>query len=252
MTPDEMRTASGSSSRGSKLADVALFATLVGVIVMLIVSLMNKREVQRLSARVAQLETLAKAPRAQGSVVDKIYEVDVSTAPAKGPAAAAVTIAEFAEFQCPFCLRVTPTLKQLEERYKGKVRFVWKHLPLNVIHAHAMDAALAAEAAKNQGKFWEYHDKLFDNQGKLDRSDLKRYAHELGLDITRFEKDLDDPALKKNVEADIAEASALAVQATPTFFINGRLVQGAMPFETFSTIVEEELAKQRTRQAASN
>jgi protein-disulfide isomerase len=103
---------------------------------------------------------------------------------------------------------------------------------------------VAAEAARKQGKFWEYHDKLFANQQQLESDDLKRYAQELELDLTRFDHDREDPALTKKVEADLVEAGALMITSTPTVFINGRLVRGAMPLETYSTIIEEELAKQ--------
>jgi protein-disulfide isomerase len=249
MAPDEMRGTARSSSHSSKLGDVALAAALVGIIVILAVSIVNQRELRRLSARVTQLETLAAAPAAQGAVLNKVYEVDVATAPAKGPSTATVTIAEFSDFQCPFCLGVNPTIKQLEDTYKDRVRFVWKHLPLVGIHPHAMSAAVAAEAARNQGKFWEYHDKLFANQERLELGDLKQYAQELGLDIARFDKDRDDPELKTKVQADMAEATALGVKSTPTFFINGRLVRGAMPFETFATIIDQELAKPNTSPA---
>jgi protein-disulfide isomerase len=193
---------------------------------------------------------LANAPTAQGAVLNKVYDVDVATAPAKGSANATVTVAEFSDFQCPFCLGVNPTLKQLEDMYKDRVRFVWKHLPLVGIHPQAMGAAVAAEAARNQGKFWEYHDKLFANQKTLEPADLRRYAQELGLDIARFDKDREDPELKTKVLEDMAEASSLGVKSTPTFFINGRLVRGAMPLETFTTIIDRELAKQNASLAS--
>lgn len=243
MTSGEPRDASRSGSAPSRLGDVALAATLVGVIVILVVSMINKRDLSRLNARVTQLETLATAPTPQATTLNKVYSVDVATGPAKGPASAPVTIAAFSEFECPFCSSATPTLKQLERAYKDRVRFVWKHLPLTSIHPHAMNAALASEAARNQGKFWEYHDKLFANQKRLEPDDLTRYAQELGLDVARFEKDRTDPQIKKRVEADIAQAAALSVKSTPTFFINGRIVRGAMPFETFSTIIEQQLTK---------
>ena len=247
MTPDENRATSTPNSQTSKLGDIAMVATLVGVIVILVVSVLNQRELQRLRARVVQLETIAAAPTPQGALVNKVYDVDLATAPAKGVATAPVTIAEFAEFQCPFCENVTPVLQQIEERYKDRVRFVWKHLPLVSIHSHAMDASVAAEAARNQGKFWEYHDKLFANQKQLGPDDLRRYAQELGLDLARFDQDRQNPELKTKVLDDMAEATQLGVRSTPTFFINGRLVSGAMPFETFSTIIDEELAKQNKR-----
>ena len=251
MTPDEKQSTSTSSSQTSKLGDIAMVATLVGVIVILAVSMLNKRELQRLTARVAQLETIAAAPTPTSALVNKVYEVDLASAPVKGVDSAPVTIAEFAEFQCPFCQDVNATLQQIEERYKGRVRFVWKHLPLVSIHSHAMDAAVAAEAARNQNKFWEYHDKLFANQKQLAPDDLRRYAQELGMDLARFDGDRQDPALKVKVQEDMAEATQLGVRSTPTFFINGRLVSGAMPFETFATIIDEELAKQSKRASPS-
>lgn len=255
MKAEEKRGEATSESKGSLVADAALIATLVGVVLILVVSMVNRRDLMRLNARVTQLETLAKAPGAQSGVVDRVYQVDVASAPAKGPATAPVTIAAFSEFECPFCSRVEPTLKQLEHAYKDKIRIAWKHLPLTGTHAHAMDAAVAAEAARRQGKFWEYHDKLFANQKELELSDLRRYAREIGLDAATFDKDCQDPSLKEKVLADMAEATSLSVHSTPTFFINGRLVKGAMPFETFAAIIDEELTKEnasRSANAASN
>jgi len=251
MTPDDKRAASTPGPPTSKVGDFAMVATLVGVIVIVCVSLLNKRELQRLTARVAQLETIAASPSPTSALINKVYEVDLATAPAKGVNTAPVTIAEFAEFQCPFCENVNPTLRQIEETYQGRVRFAWKHLPLVSIHSHAMDAAVAAEAARNQGKFWEYHDKLFANQKRLEPDDLRRYAQEIGMDVARFDRDRENPDLKTKVLEDMAQATQLGVRSTPTFFINGRLVSGAMPFETFATIIDEELAKQAKHASAS-
>ena len=243
MTSDAIKTSSPGPQR-SRFGDIALLATLLGVLVVLYVSMTNQKELARLSARVQQLETLASAAAAAGGTTwNKIYEVKTATAPAKGVETAPVTIVEFAEFQCPFCERVGPTLEQIRTTYKGQVRFAWKHLPLVSIHSHAMDAAIAAEAARNQGRFWEYHDKMFANQAHLEPNDLRKYAQELGLDLGRFDKDREDQELRTKVLDDMAEAKSLGVTSTPTFFINGRLVSGAMPFETFAMIIDEELAK---------
>jgi protein-disulfide isomerase len=250
MTDDMQKTTSASPDR-SRFGDIALIATLAGVLVVLYVSMTNQRELARLSARVTQLETLASSASAQGVAWDKVYDVKTAAAPSKGVESAPVTIVEFAEFQCPFCMSVGSTLEQIQSTYKDRVRFVWKHLPLVRIHSHAMDAAIAAEAARNQGRFWEYHDKLFANQAQLEPKDLRKYAQELGLDLARFDKDREDQVLQTKVQADMNEARSLNVTSTPTFFINGRLVSGAMPFETFSTIIDEELAKQ-PKTVASN
>jgi protein-disulfide isomerase len=249
MTSEASRT-SGSVSQGSRLADVAIVAILVGVLVTLAVSLLNRREMRRLSARVTQLENIANAPTPQAALADKIYAVDIAGAPTKGPDDAKVTLVVFSEFQCPFCLQITPTLKQLEDTYKDRVRFVWKHLPLTSIHPHAMGAAIAAEAARKQGKFWEYHDKLFANQERIAPEHLKAYAQELGLEPSRFEKDLQDQDLKHKVLSDMTQATSLSVKSTPSVFINGRLVKGAMPYETYATIIDYELTNRTAR--ASN
>jgi protein-disulfide isomerase len=118
---------------------------------------------------------------------------------------------------------------------------VWKHLPLTSIHPFAMGAALASEAARNQGKFWEFHDKCFANQSKLTMDDLKKYAKEIGLDMARFEKDLVDLEKKKRVDDDMAEAKTLGI--TPGFFVNGRYLNGAKPFDEFAKVIDAELTK---------
>jgi protein-disulfide isomerase len=153
-----------------------------------------------------------------------------------------VTIVEFSDFQCPFCARALPTLKRIQETYGVNVRLVWKHLPLP-IHRDAVAAALAAEAAGRQGRFWQFHDKLFANQDKLQRDALTGYARELELDTTRFEADMRAPEAQERVDADAAEALSLGVEGTPGFFINGRFLSGAQPFETFAAIIDQELAK---------
>lgn len=116
-------------------------------------------------------------------------------------------------------------------------------MPLTTIHNNAMGAALAAEAAHNQGKFWEMHDKLFDNQSKLEPENVKQYAKELGLNLSQFDSDLQSPATKKRVSDDMAEASSLGITGTPTFFINGHFLNGAQPFEGFAKVINAELQR---------
>jgi len=111
------------------------------------------------------------------------------------------------------------------------------------MHQFAQGAAIAAEAANRQGKFWEFHDKLFANQKKLAMEDLKQYAKEVGLDTSRFEKDLTEPAMKKRMEDDMAEARTLGVTGTPSFFVNGRFLNGAKPFQEFATMINAELQR---------
>jgi protein-disulfide isomerase len=243
MKPNDLQRPDGSTSRSTRKLDPLPLATLTGVVVMLMISLLNMRGLNHLRERVGKLETqIASTAEQPGPDPNRVYTINMTGAPTKGLDTAPVTIAEFSDFQCPFCAKVDPTLKRIEDVYKDKVRIVWKHLPLS-IHKNALDAALAAEAAKNQGKFWEYHDKLFANQARLEMNDLKQYARELRLDLTRLEKDMLEPDLKKKIEADMAEADALSITMTPSFFINGRFIPGARPFEAFSKIIDEELTK---------
>jgi len=134
-------------------------------------------------------------------------------------------------------------LKQIEGVYKDKVQIIWKNMPLTTLHKNAMGAALAAEAAHNQGKFWEMHDKLFENQSKLEPADVKQYAKDLGLDVAQFERDLQSAGAKKRVSDDMAEADALGITGTPAFFVNGHYVYGAQPFDGFAKIINAELQR---------
>jgi protein-disulfide isomerase len=171
-------------------------------------------------------------------------KVDVSPgdAPSKGPKNAPVTIVEWSDFQCPFCGRVIPTVKQIEDTYKGKVRLAFKHQPLP-FHNNAEIAAEASLAAHEQGKFWEMHDKMFANQQQLDRPSLERYAQEIGLNMARFKAALDSGKFKDRVQKDSAEGMKVGANGTPTFFINGHKVEGAVPFDNFKTVIDRELAK---------
>jgi protein-disulfide isomerase len=144
--------------------------------------------------------------------------------PVRGNRKAPVTVVEFSDFQCPFCSRSLPSVKELES--KGNVRVIWKHLPLS-FHPHAMPAALAAEAAREQGRFWEMHDRLFSNQAALSEATYLQYARDLGLDVERFQEAMRSPRLRARVQEDLAAAGAAGVTGTPTFVVNGELVVGA-------------------------
>ena len=161
---------------------------------------------------------------------------------AKGPADAKVNIVTFSDFQCPFCSRVVPTLAQIEKEYGKKVRVFFRHNPLP-FHADAPLASEATIAAEQQGKFWEMHDKLFANQQNLKRPDLEKYAQELGLDMGKFKAALDSGAGKARIQADMALAKQVGANGTPNFFINGRNLVGAQPFEKFKEIIDDDLAR---------
>jgi len=163
--------------------------------------------------------------------------------PSLGPADARVTIVEFSDFQCPFCRRASDVVKALNERYPQDLRLVYRQFPLESIHPHARSAAEASLCANDQDRFWDYHDKLFENTRALAREDLVAYATELGLDLARFEACLSERTHRATVEADLAEASAHGVTGTPAFFVNGILMTGAQPVESFAEVIEAELQR---------
>ena len=180
----------------------------------------------------------AGAPEAPAAKVD----IKIGDAPVKGPASAKVTVIEFSDFQCPFCGRVNPTLKEIEDQYKGKIKIAFRNLPLP-FHDKAHLAAEAALAANEQGKFWAMHDKLFANQQALDRPSLEKYAQELGLNMNKFTAALDSGKFKDKVDSDAKEGAAVGATGTPTFFINGTRLVGAQPADKFKEVIDAELKK---------
>ena len=166
-----------------------------------------------------------------------------TTDPSLGRASAPVTLIEFSDFQCPFCQRVAPTLKRVRETYGDKVRIVWKDFPLTQIHPQAFKAGEAAHCAGDQGKYWEYHDRLFANQQQLQPDELKKHASELGMDAPAFGACLDTSKYGERVRDGVAQGQRLGVNSTPTIYINGRMLSGAQPYETFVSVIDEELSK---------
>jgi protein-disulfide isomerase len=203
-------------------------------------------EQYRKTAREALIADLKKK---QGTSVRVMLEAPrltvptESSDPSRGSSSAAITIVEFSDFQCPYCQRASPTLKQLQQAYSDRVRVVWKDFPLTQIHPDAFKAAEAAHCAGDQGKFWEYHDQLFGNQKALKQEDLKKYAGDAGLDAMRFASCLQESKFAERVRDGIALGNRLGVNSTPTLYINGRVVAGAYPLDTLKGIVEEELER---------
>jgi protein-disulfide isomerase len=161
--------------------------------------------------------------------------------PMKGPGNAPVTIVEFTDFQCPFCKRAQDTLKQVESTYSKDVKVVARQYPLP-FHERAKPAAEAALCAKEQGKYWEYRDKLFARQ-ELSDDDFRRYADELKMNKKKFDQCLTSHKYQSRVESDIADGQRFGVNGTPHFFINGESVVGAQPYEAFQTAIQSALAK---------
>jgi protein-disulfide isomerase len=175
---------------------------------------------------------------------DQKFEVQAGNSPSRGPKNAPVTIVEWSDFQCPFCGRVEPTLKQVMDQYPGKVRIVWKNQPLP-FHPNAMPAAEAAMAAYEQGndKFWAFHDKFFENQNSLSPAFYETTAKDAGLDVSKWKSSVDAHRAQATIQAEMAAGSALGANGTPTFFINGHKLVGAMPFDSFKQVIDAELAK---------
>jgi len=164
--------------------------------------------------------------------------------PARGPENAPVTIVEFSDFQCPFCKAfLAQTLPLILANYGERIRFVYRDFPIPTIHPQAIQAAEAAQCAFEQGRFWEYHDRLFQNQSTLDASSLKVHAKALGLDGSKFNQCLDSGKYAGEVQKDLEDGRSYGVTGTPTFFINGRKILGAQPYPTFQRVIEEELRK---------
>jgi protein-disulfide isomerase len=201
---------------------------------------MAKKPTQVVAAAAGGAAAPAAAPPRRGPDPNRKYEIALGAAPVKGPQNASVTIVEFSDFQCPFCNRVNPTLKKIQSDYGDKVKVAFKHLPL-AFHAKAPAAHKAAVAADQQGKFWEMHDKIFANQAEMSPAKYVEWAGELGLDVEKFKKDLASDEIAKQVDADKLEAAKLGVTGTPAFFINGRYLSGAQPFEAFKVIIDDEL-----------
>jgi protein-disulfide isomerase len=160
-----------------------------------------------------------------------------------------VTLVEYGDFECPYCGRAEPIVRELLSDF-GDLRFVWRHLPLSDVHPRAQAAAEAAEAAAQQGAFWEMHDLLLDHQDALKPNDLVGYAEELGLDVERFRNDIQQRTGAPRVADDIDSADLSGVTGTPTFFVNGRRHYGAYDIETLSK--EVRVARARAAIAPSS
>lgn len=155
----------------------------------------------------------------------------------------AITIVEYSEFQCPYCVRVLPDTKKVLSEYKGKIRWIVRDFPLS-FHDRAKPAAIAAKCAAEQGKYWQMYTALFENQQNLADSEFKNHAQKIGLDKAKFEQCVANPApMEEKIEKNFQSGVQLGVSGTPAFFINGRRLSGAVPFAEFKRIIENELAQ---------
>jgi protein-disulfide isomerase len=164
--------------------------------------------------------------------------------PAKGPEKAPIEMIEFSDFQCPYCESAFPTVNRVLDTYGDRIHFIYRHYPL-AIHPRARPAAEASQCAAEQGKFWQFHDRLFGDQSKLGDEDFKVAAAQLGLDTAQFNACVDSHKYKAEIDVDIHAGDEAGVSGTPAFYINGRMLSGAQPFEAFKRIIDEELAAKK-------
>ncbi len=168
--------------------------------------------------------------------------IDAGDSPSQGPSDAKVVVIEFGDFECPYCGMEEPVVTEMLKDYAGRIRFIFEEFPLSSIHPYAELAAEAALAANAQGKFWPYHDLLYADQGALAESNLESYASQLGLNVTEFDTALNDHTFQGAVAADVAEGESVGVDETPTFFVNGIKVVGAVQYSVLQAVIDQELA----------
>jgi protein-disulfide isomerase len=162
-----------------------------------------------------------------------------------GPRGAAVTVVEYADFECPNCKQAAPAVKLLLERFEDRVRYAYRHFPLDEVHPHALLAAQASEAAGAQGRFWEMHDLLFENQTHLKPNHLRSYAERLELDMARYTAEMDDTIYLQRIREHIESGRDSGVHATPTFFVNGRIQDVSFGLRALFDAVEAVLNRKR-------
>lgn len=201
---------------------------------------MVQREAKQ--ARAVEVFDKLKADAGAKVLLEEPRKQVEAVGPSRGPADAKVTIVEYSDFECPFCSRARKTVDAVMEANAGKVRLVFRHYPLPM-HKNAPKAAEAAACADAQGKFYAMHDQLFDHATALDVENLKGYAKAVGLDEAKFNACLDTGEMAKVVKKDMESGEAVGVSSTPTFFINGREIAGALPQADFQKMIDEELGK---------
>jgi protein-disulfide isomerase len=192
-------------------------------------------------AKTAYIQALRSQSKITVDVAPPRIEVSLKDTPVRGPAGAPLMLVEYADYECPYCQQVQPTIDQLELAFKGKVAFAYKDLPLPM-HPHAQKAAEASRCAGLQGKYWEYHD-LLSKTKRLDVSQLKAGARQLGLETGAFDKCLDSGERAAAIKSSQDEAQKLGLQGTPSFFLNGRFFSGNLSYDQMRQMMEEELKR---------
>lgn len=188
----------------------------------------QQQQEQKQQVRQSFLQQMQQTPKAV-----------IGASPTKGAANGRILLVEFSDFQCPFCARAVDTVNEFIQKHGDRVTLVYKHLPLSSIHAQALPAAKAAWAAGQQGKFWEFHDALFTNQGQLGESLYESIAKSLGLDLQRFNRDRASQAAEKFIQQDLQLAETLGVEGTPFFVMNGKVLAGAVSLADFEAALPQ-------------
>jgi Na+/H+ antiporter NhaA len=222
----------------------------IGILVSAVGASVATWSVVRVTKRLPR-KTRARALYGNANLIaDLSVTVDPERDHVRGPADAPVTLVEYGDFECPYCGQAEPIVRELLADF-GDVRYIWRHLPLTDVHPNAQLAAEAAEAAGEQGAFWEMHDLLFQHQDALGPADLVHYAEQLNLDVERFQRDLDNRFGASRVASDVESADLSSVSGTPTFFINERRHYGAYDIKTLSAAVRTARVQAAIRTAAT-
>jgi protein-disulfide isomerase len=209
------------------------------ILAMLDAAEVNQKELMKLIKSGSQARPAAQAKPSID--YNKVHNIPIANSPIRGNAKALITVVEFSDFECPYCSKLQPTLKQVLEAYQDKVRLVYKEFPLS-FHKQAKNASKAALAAREQGTYWEMHDLIFKDYNKLNEEKFKEYAVKLGLDMERFMKDFKSDQYDAQILRDIKLGTSIGVRGTPSLFMNGKRM-GARSFDAFKTLIEGYLKK---------
>ena len=233
-----------SDSSGNKTYKWMVWTSLVQIVLLMFVvfQLVGLDTSNAVGAAVAPLADGRDAAPAPSVDMEALLDDD----PVLGDEDAPVTIIEFSDYECPFCARFyQQTIPQLKSQYidTGKVKLVYRDFPLS-FHPQAIPAAIAANCAGEQGKYYQYHDKVFSNGGAGGKTsvDYERWAQEVGVNVAKWKTCLSDPKQRQEIQKDFTDGQQAGIQGTPGFFVNGQLVSGAQPFEVFQQIIDAELA----------
>jgi Na+/H+ antiporter NhaA len=232
---------------GEELAEAKLGILAAAIIATLVSLVIFRLIIPRLPASMRERQPAGVTD----VILDLSDDIDPGRDHIRGPDDAPVTLLEYGDYECPYCGQAEVVIRSLLDSFGDDLRYVWRHLPLNDVHPNAQIAAEAAEAAGAQGRFWEMHDRLLDNQDRLMPTDLARHANDVGLDMHRFWDDLRRRDYAERVAEDVASADTSGVAGTPTFFINGQRHQGAYDIDTLADAVRRARKAAEQRRAAS-